>query len=221
MRVAVADEERLRLAGRQLSERLREFREQYGIQDKQDLLAMVALATMADSLKVSKEKDGTDAALTERLARLDELLTGVVLASLLGGRQLRQHPKLSLARPGANRRSCPTRFNSGAEPAAPVPGFLRGYGLPHFKLSITHVISLFYTVDALRHARPRGGGPAAGRQSPAGPRRRGPSQGPAAARRGRNPGHPHPRRAYSAVERQVSDPQGRVRAGAEAEAPRV
>jgi len=81
MRVAVADEERLRLAGRQLSERLREFREQYGIQDKQDLLAMVALATMADSLKVSKEKDGTDAALTERLARLDDLLTGVVLAA--------------------------------------------------------------------------------------------------------------------------------------------
>jgi len=81
MRVAVADEERLRLAGRQLSEKLREYREQYGIQDKQDLLAMVALATMADSLKVSKEKDGTDAALTERLARLDELLTGVVLAA--------------------------------------------------------------------------------------------------------------------------------------------
>ena len=80
MRVAVADEERLRLAGRQLSERLREVREQYGIQDKQDLLAMVALATMADSLKVSKEKDGTDAALTERLTRLDELLSGVVLA---------------------------------------------------------------------------------------------------------------------------------------------
>jgi len=80
MRVAVADEERLRLAGRQLSERLREFREQYGIQDKQDLLAMVAFTTMADSLKVSKEKDGTDAALTERLARLDELLSGVVLA---------------------------------------------------------------------------------------------------------------------------------------------
>ncbi len=79
MKVAVADEEPLRLAGRLLGERLREFREQYGIQDKQDLLAMVALATMADSLKVSKEKDGTDAALTERLVRLDGLLTGVVL----------------------------------------------------------------------------------------------------------------------------------------------
>jgi len=81
MRVAVADEERLRLAGRQLSEQLREFREKYGIQDKQDLLAMVAFTTMADSLKVSKEKDGTDADLTERLARLDELLSGVVLAA--------------------------------------------------------------------------------------------------------------------------------------------
>jgi len=79
MRVDVADEEPLRLAGRLLGERLREFRDKYGTQDKQDLLAMVALAIMADSLKVSQEKDGTDAALTERLTRLDELLTGVVL----------------------------------------------------------------------------------------------------------------------------------------------
>jgi len=79
IRVDVADEEPLRLAGRLLGERLREFRDKYGTQDKQDLLAMVALAIMADSLKVSQEKDGTDAALTERLTRLDELLTGVVL----------------------------------------------------------------------------------------------------------------------------------------------
>ncbi|GAB3234562.1 cell division protein ZapA [Hymenobacter seoulensis] len=79
MRVSPQDEERLRMAGRLLNERLKEFREQYGIQDKQDLLAMIALSTMADRLKVSKEKDGTDAALTERLARLDELLSGVVL----------------------------------------------------------------------------------------------------------------------------------------------
>jgi len=79
MRVSPEDEERLRLAGRLLNERLKEFREQYGIQDKQDLLAMIALSTMADRLKVSKEKDGTDAALTERLARLDKLLSGMVL----------------------------------------------------------------------------------------------------------------------------------------------
>ena len=80
MRVEVQDEERLRLAGRLLGDKVREFREGYGIQDKQDLLAMIALATMADQLKVSKEKDGTDAALTERLARFDELLSGIVLA---------------------------------------------------------------------------------------------------------------------------------------------
>lgn len=79
MRVEPQDEERLRMAGRLLGERIKEFREQYGIQDKQDLLAMIALSTMADRLKVSKEKDGTDTVLTERLARLDELLSGVVL----------------------------------------------------------------------------------------------------------------------------------------------
>ncbi|MBT2558741.1 cell division protein ZapA [Hymenobacter sp. ISL-91] len=79
MKVSPQDEERLRLAGRLLGERLKEFRDQYGIQDKQDLLAMIALSTMADRLKVTTEKDGTDAALTERLARLDELLSGTVL----------------------------------------------------------------------------------------------------------------------------------------------
>lgn len=79
MRVSPLEEERLRLAGRQLNERIKEFREQYGIQDKQDLLAMIALSTMADGLKVSKEKDGTDAALTERLTRLDTLLSSLVL----------------------------------------------------------------------------------------------------------------------------------------------
>ncbi|MBC6606997.1 cell division protein ZapA [Hymenobacter sp. BT188] len=79
MRVSPLEEERLRLAGRQLNERIKEFREQYGIQDKQDLLAMIALSTMADGLKVSKEKDGTDAALTERLTRLDNLLSSLVL----------------------------------------------------------------------------------------------------------------------------------------------
>ncbi len=80
MRVSPLEEERLRLAGRQLNERIKEFREQYGIQDKQDLLAMIALSTMADGLKVSKEKDGTDAALTERLTRLDKLLSSLVLS---------------------------------------------------------------------------------------------------------------------------------------------
>ena len=79
MRVSPLEEERLRLAGRQLNERIKEFREQYGIQDKQDLLAMIALSTMADGLKVSKEKDGTDAALTERLTRLDKVLSSLVL----------------------------------------------------------------------------------------------------------------------------------------------
>lgn len=79
MRVSPPEEERLRLAGRQLNERIKEFREQYGIQDKQDLLAMIALSTMADGLKVSKEKDGTDAVLTERLTRLDKLLSSLVL----------------------------------------------------------------------------------------------------------------------------------------------
>ena len=76
MRVSVAEEERLRLAGRALADKLREFRDNYGIQDKQDLLAMIALSILADQQKVSQEQGGTDAALTDRLDRLDALLDG-------------------------------------------------------------------------------------------------------------------------------------------------
>ena len=81
IRTAISGEERLRKAGKEINEMMRTLKAQFGgLDDKQDLLAMVALATMADQVRVSKEKDGTDAALTERLTRLDGLLSGVVLA---------------------------------------------------------------------------------------------------------------------------------------------
>lgn len=79
MKVAPPEEERLRMAGKLLNERLKELRDKYSIQDKQNLLAMVALTTMVDLLKVGQEKDGTDAALTERIKRLDGLLSSLVL----------------------------------------------------------------------------------------------------------------------------------------------
>jgi cell division protein ZapA len=75
MRVTEEEEERLRIAGRLLNERLKLFRDQFGIDDKQDLLAMVALEVAADSLHTVKSKQTDQSALANKLAHLDQLLT--------------------------------------------------------------------------------------------------------------------------------------------------
>jgi cell division protein ZapA len=79
MRVTEEEEERLRIAGRVLNERLKLFREQFGIQDKQDLLAMVALEVAADSLMTAKSKAADLSSFAGKLAHLDELLSALKL----------------------------------------------------------------------------------------------------------------------------------------------
>lgn len=80
MRVTEEEEERLRIAGRMLNERLKLFREQFGIDDKQDLLAMVALEVAADSLHTVRSDETEKSLLAEKLTRLDHLLTSLKLA---------------------------------------------------------------------------------------------------------------------------------------------
>jgi cell division protein ZapA len=79
MRVTEDEEERLRIAGRVLNERLKMFREQFGIQDKQDLLAMVALEIAADSLKTVKNKETLNSNFADKLTHLEDLLASLKL----------------------------------------------------------------------------------------------------------------------------------------------
>ncbi|WP_347157993.1 cell division protein ZapA [Pontibacter chitinilyticus] len=75
MRVKEEEEERLRVVGKLLNERLRFFKDQFGIQEKQDLLAMVAFETMVDKLRLEDEKNDHQTSLDQKLHLLDELLT--------------------------------------------------------------------------------------------------------------------------------------------------
>jgi len=79
MRVTEEEEERLRKAGRVLNERLKAFREQFGIEDKQDLLAMVALEVAADSLQTAKSKEATSSDFADKLTRLEHVLSTLEL----------------------------------------------------------------------------------------------------------------------------------------------
>jgi len=75
MRVKEEEEERMRVVGKLLNERLRFFKDQFGIQDKQDLLAMVASATMVDKLKLEDDKNSLLDKVGAQLSVLDELLS--------------------------------------------------------------------------------------------------------------------------------------------------
>ena len=79
MRVSPEEEERLRIAGKFLNERLKMFREQFGITDKQDLLAMVALETAADRQKTIQATTQTDTTFSDKLTRLNNTLNALDL----------------------------------------------------------------------------------------------------------------------------------------------
>ena len=74
MRVDESEEERLRLAGRLINERIRFFKEEFRLEDKQDLLAMVVFECMAEKLKLEQECKEADAKISNRLGTLQQLL---------------------------------------------------------------------------------------------------------------------------------------------------
>ena len=79
MRVNEEEEQRLRAAGRLLNERLKAFRDQFGIADKQDLLAMIALESLADNLHSAQRRAENESTLADKLTHLNELLASLKL----------------------------------------------------------------------------------------------------------------------------------------------
>ena len=79
MRVNEEEEERLRAAGRMVNERIKVFRDHFGIDDKQDLLAMIALETLADKLLSAQSKTEAENALADKLTHLNNLLASLKL----------------------------------------------------------------------------------------------------------------------------------------------
>jgi len=74
MRVEPDEEELIRKAGKIVNEKIKEFKSQFGIDDKQDLLAMVAFDSMVEKLK-AQVGDSSDELLQEKLANLNALIS--------------------------------------------------------------------------------------------------------------------------------------------------
>jgi cell division protein ZapA len=60
MKVSADDEEKIRKAGKIINERIREYRNRFGINDKQDLLAMVAFDCIIEQLDAKLPQAQTD-----------------------------------------------------------------------------------------------------------------------------------------------------------------
>lgn len=78
MKVDPADEENIRRAGKMINERLRAYREKFGIDDKQDLLAMVAFDSMVERLKVEGKTHQVDDAIEHKLANLNSIISETI-----------------------------------------------------------------------------------------------------------------------------------------------
>lgn len=76
MKVKPEDEERVRTAGKKINERLRSYREQFGINDYQDLLAMVAFDSLVDKIAMEeKQFDGDETAIVEKVEHLNKMIS--------------------------------------------------------------------------------------------------------------------------------------------------
>jgi cell division protein ZapA len=70
MRVDAAEEELLRIAGRVVNEKMKQYRDQFGIEDKQDLLAMVAFDSIVAKLRSETETSGVTNEISEKISQL-------------------------------------------------------------------------------------------------------------------------------------------------------
>ena len=74
MRAPAGEEERLRKAGRLINEKLREFKAQYNVDDRQDLLSMVAIYCMAEKIRLEELQQGWQHENNLRMEHLAALL---------------------------------------------------------------------------------------------------------------------------------------------------
>lgn len=74
MRVSATEEERLRLAGRALNEKMKTFKDAFGIDDRQDLLAMVAFDCMVEKIKSENSQIAFSNKVALKIADIDRMI---------------------------------------------------------------------------------------------------------------------------------------------------
>ncbi|MEO9966244.1 MAG: cell division protein ZapA [Reichenbachiella sp.] len=78
MKVAASEEATIREAGKKINEKLKSFQDQFGIDDKQDLLAMVAIDSFVEKLRAFELKQTTDEVAMDQISKLNRLISAEI-----------------------------------------------------------------------------------------------------------------------------------------------
>jgi len=79
MKVKRHEEERVRAAGKLINEKMKSYREQFGLDDKQDLLAMTAFDCLIQKMAAEEDTNAVDATVVEKVAHLNQLVSQAIL----------------------------------------------------------------------------------------------------------------------------------------------
>lgn len=74
MRVKIEDESKIRHAGKLINEKMRKYKDEFGLDDHQDLLAMVAFDCMVESLETNEVNAGDSAHIKSSISHINALL---------------------------------------------------------------------------------------------------------------------------------------------------
>ncbi|WKN32974.1 cell division protein ZapA [Porifericola rhodea] len=75
MKIEADEEEQIRKAGRMVNDLLREYKDRFGTNDKQDLLAMVAFDAFMEKITYSKNLSDMEGTVSDRLGNLNKLIS--------------------------------------------------------------------------------------------------------------------------------------------------
>lgn len=75
MKVSAQEEAQVRQAGKQLNDRMRNYKDQFGIDDQQDLLAMVSFDLLIEKVKADEALVGIDQLTLEKISHLNHQIT--------------------------------------------------------------------------------------------------------------------------------------------------
>jgi len=78
MKVKAEDEERVRNAGRIINEKIKSYADQFGIDDLQDLLAMVAFDSLIGKMRSEEEIDNDNSEASNKVSQLNSLIGQVI-----------------------------------------------------------------------------------------------------------------------------------------------
>ena len=79
MKVKGEDEERVRNASRLINDKLKSYKEQFGLEDKQDLLAMVAFDSLVEKMATEESHQVFDQTVFEKVTHLSHLVSQSIL----------------------------------------------------------------------------------------------------------------------------------------------